>query len=91
MRALKPVPVDLAAWCRRESVKGGQERRPEQGVGTTPKTASKDAVFCRLPTDRQLLLTVMNRTMWGNFMSRRSGSQVPPKFRRGLGLGHIGA
>ena len=23
MRALKPGAVDLAAWCRRESVKGG--------------------------------------------------------------------
>ena len=23
IRALKPVPVDRAAWCRRESVKGG--------------------------------------------------------------------
>jgi hypothetical protein len=27
-----------------------------RGVGTTPKAASKAAVFCRLPTDRQLLL-----------------------------------
>jgi len=53
---LYQVPVDLAAWCRRESVKGRPERRPERGVGMTPKTASKAAVFCRLPTDRQLLL-----------------------------------
>jgi len=29
-------------------------------VGTMPKTASKAAVFCRLPTDRQLLLVI-----WG--------------------------
>jgi hypothetical protein len=47
---------DLAAWCRRESVKGRRERRPERGVGMTPKTASNAAVFCRLPTDRQFLL-----------------------------------
>ena len=28
----------------------------ERGVGMTPKTASKATIFCRLATDRQLLM-----------------------------------
>jgi hypothetical protein len=35
---------------------GAVMKHREQGVGTTPKTASKAAVFCRLPTDIQLLV-----------------------------------
>jgi len=49
------VPVDLAAWCRRQSVKGGG-KDALNGVRTMPKTASKAAVFCRLPTGTQLLV-----------------------------------
>jgi hypothetical protein len=45
----------LAAWCPRESVEGGVRDALKGGVGTTPKTASKAAIFCRLPTDRHLL------------------------------------
>jgi hypothetical protein len=49
------VPVDLAAWCRHESVNGGGKDALNE-VRTMPKTASKAAVFCRLPTDMQLLV-----------------------------------
>jgi hypothetical protein len=38
------VLVDLAAWCRREKLRAAGETT--WGVGTTPKTASKAAVFC---------------------------------------------
>jgi len=48
--------VDLAARCRREGVKDGGRDDLDGGVGTTPKTASKAAVFCRLPTDTPLLV-----------------------------------
>jgi hypothetical protein len=44
-------------------------------VGTTPKTASKAAVFCRLPTDRQLLLAraIVEFIMAVNSMENMSG------------------
>ena len=41
------VPVDLAAWCRRESVKGGGREALNGGVGAMPKTESRSGRFRR--------------------------------------------
>jgi hypothetical protein len=56
----------------------------ERDVGTTPKTASKAAVFYRLPTGTQLLLAQKNPP------SQPSKSLKPPRsFRISLPVGRL--
>ena len=49
-RAKAQVPLDLAAGCRSESVKGGSRDALNGEWDRRQKTASKAAVFCRLST-----------------------------------------
>src|ERR1700730_5618421 len=74
--------VSKKSSCRRSQ--GQRERRPERGVGTTLKTASKGAVFCRLPTDRQLLVVHFRgswsvpRTKLALEVTELEGGRYPP-------------